>query len=549
MVFSFLIASCAVSKKPIGDSTQAAVNTIKAIPQFFEKQYPKPSISDTLKYIFSHLDPRKGNYSKLLRLYSKNDTNAIWNNDTVVTEGLKFLASAKNHGLNPNEYGYQLIDSLYRLINSEGKTSLKNYVRLELQLSHGLISYTEHLIHGKLNPNKYHPSWNYTRPYASNLDSVILQKIKENNIADLELQLEPENANYLALKKELQKYYALKSAGTVWKTIKYPGVTLKMGDSSLHVLQLKQRLKNQIAFNNSTSLIFDSDLEQALKTFQQMHGLTADAIPGKNTYEFLGWSIDRYMDALIVNLERARWLDNESINAAMLVNIPGYQLWFKDGNSLMFSARLVVGKPKNETPVFQSNLNYMVFNPCWTVPNSIATEKIIPKLLKDSLYLEKHNMFLGLNDVEQNMDSIDFSQLTTSNFHYKIYQRAGFYNALGKVKFMFDNSYSIYLHDTPSKQLFQKDRRALSQGCVRVQNAMDLAEIILTNQVNQKFTTEEYLKKGYPVKAYLQTPLPLSILYFTCFKNMETNQLQFFNDVYARDLRVLLDLEKKTVDF
>jgi murein L,D-transpeptidase YcbB/YkuD len=535
---------CAVTKQPSVDSTPVAKDSRIILPQYFEEAYPKTSLSDTLKYIFSHLDPRKSNYIELLGLYSKNDSNAIWTCDTLVNEGLKFLALAKNHGLNPVEYGYQLIDSLYRLINSGGKTSLENYVRLELMLSNGLISYSKHLVHGKLNPNKYHPSWNYNRRDTSILDSVIIQRIMENNIANLELQLEPRNANYTALKKELRKYYALKSERTEWKPLKYPGFIMKMGDSSLHVLQLKQRLKNQIAFNNSTSPVFDSDLEQALKTFQQMHGLTTDAIPGKNTYEFLSWSVDRYIEAMIVNLERARWLDNEAIDAAMLVNIPGFQLWFSDDNTLIFSTRLVVGKPKNETPVFQSHLTYMVFNPCWTVPNSIATEKIIPKLLKDSLYLEKHNMFLGLNDVEQNIDSIDMSQFTTEYFPYKIYQRAGLGNALGSVKFMFDNSYSIYLHDTPSKQLFQKDRRALSQGCVRVQNAVELAEIILANQVIQKFATTDYLKKGYPVKAHLQTPIALSIFYFTCFNNLENNQLQFFSDVYAKDLRVLLDMEK-----
>ncbi len=192
--------------------------------------------------------------------------------------------------------------------------------------------------------------------------------------------------------------------------------------------------------------------------------------------------------------------------------------------------------------MFASKLDYIVFNPCWTVPNSIASTSVLKGMKKDSLYLEKRNMFVCINGKEIASDNIHPEKYTSDNFPFTVFQRANENNALGQVKFMFENRYSIYLHDTPGKSLFSKPTRTFSHGCVRLENALQLSEIILKNDNNTK-SKESYLAKGFPVKVYLKNKIPLYLIYLTSHYDEKLNMVVFDKDVYTIDYKVAADLK------
>jgi murein L,D-transpeptidase YcbB/YkuD len=480
------------------------------------------------------------NLVELEPIYKQNEYQAIFNKRELIIEAISLIKLAEYHGLNQRDYGIEKIDGLFTIWESDNGNS-KLAAELDLMLMMGIKKFSAHLLYGKLNPQYFHDSWNFPHRTIENIDSVLLAKIKEGKVFELEHIFQPKQVAYTMLKHEYRNF--LKKEDVKSREIKYPEKRLRKGDLNTYVLELKQELFKKGFFHDSMSMVFNTALEKAIKTFQLKHGLTPDGIPGKETYKVLNWTEKRYLIALKTNLERLRWLPDSIDTKGILVNIPSAKLQLYTDTTLLFETKLIVGKTKNKTPIFQSEINYLVFNPCWTVPNSIATEKMLPKLKTDSNFLKHRNMFIGLNGVEQSSNDIDFNQYNEDNFPYKIYQRTGSGNALGKVKFMFPNSYSIYLHDTPNKYLFKKDYRAYSHGCVRVQNAMELANILLYTINNHKSSISYYLKKGYPEKVYLNHKIPLSIVYLTCWGDLKSSEVIFYNDIYFYDLTLLNALE------
>ncbi len=540
----FLTLGCSTTYSPKHETIQTQIPTADTIDKTvrpLKKTYPTKKVTNNIKLCFTeHYNTKYGlsekNIGKIEPFYTQTGFTPVWVNPKLIGNAIKLLKRSKYHGLNANCYKVNKIDSLFA-IWSNNIEDVEAATNLELLLTYNIILYTNNLLYGKLNPKTFHPGWALNKREVQNKNSVILSLIKNNNVLDIEYEFEPKLQVYKELKKEIYRLYRQKRNRFDEKTIKYPGFILAQPDSNHYVLELKQKLGSGNA--DSLNMVFDNELLSSIKAFQAKHGLNADGKPGRRTYKFLNWTTKRYIDAIKVNMERCRWLPNSIDNKGVVVNIPAYRLRLNTDSNTIFVTKLIVGKSKNETPVFQSKIDYLVFNPCWTIPNSIALKKMLPKIKRDSTYLQKRNMFVGLNGVEQNIDNIDFSQYTKNNFPYKIYQRNGTGNALGKVKFMFPNPYSIYLHDTPSKYLFNKDYRALSHGCIRVQNAMQLSKLILHKLDNNKTPLTVYLNKGYPEIVNLKKRIPLYILYLTCGISQKNGQLQFYNDVYAKDYKVL----------
>jgi len=538
----FLFVACNTTYQPTTDVGIQLSEKVEPTSQIKpENKYPY----DTVTKIISGFNADKIKFNLLdkqsiLKLYKKNKYQPLWVSDTLIVQGIQLIQGAKFHGLNPNDYGYQLIDSLYAIWQNKPN----NYTvvaELEMQLTRGVYVLSKHLLKGKLNPKEFHASWNYSGREIPNKDSVLLSLLKQERIKDIVPYFEPHYLAYKALKNELEYYYQKLDDTVNFKGISYPGFIPSFGDSNKYVAQLKKRLQ----ISDSLPYLYTQELNDAIKLFQIKHGLFPDGKPGNKTYEFLAWNSERYIHILKINLERYRWFDTNNLNRGIEVNIPAFKACLWNADSLILETSVIVGKRKNETPIFHSEIDYLVFNPCWTVPNSIALKKMLPKLKVDSLYLDKHNMFIGLNGVEQPISGINFNNYTEANFPYKIYQRTGSDNALGKVKFMFDNKYSIYLHDTPGKKLFLKDYRALSHGCVRVNNAMKLADNLLYIIDKHERSIPYYLKKGYPEKVYFSKPIPISLVYLTCNYSYNKHQVLFFNDVYIYDYKVLMALDKK----
>jgi murein L,D-transpeptidase YcbB/YkuD len=229
-----------------------------------------------------------------------------------------------------------------------------------------------------------------------------------------------------------------------------------------------------------------------------------------------------------------------------IVNIAKYQLYYSDSGKVTYSSKVMVGTDEKQTPVFRDKMEYIVFNPTWTLPQSIASKETLPKLKQDSLYLKKNNMHIINSKGEILSDSgIVWSNYTSDYFPFIIRQEPGPGNALGRVKFLFPNNYAIYLHDTPSKSLFAKEERAFSHGCIRVQNPLDLAEFILQKQ-DANWTMDSIKtiiadKETFTLR--LKRSIPIYIMYWTAGVD-EYDRLFFVPDVYGRDERILKALGK-----
>jgi murein L,D-transpeptidase YcbB/YkuD len=328
-------------------------------------------------------------------------------------------------------------------------------------------------------------------------------------------------SQYYNLKKGLKKYREIEKNGG-WGTITLnKGVkAIKPGDSAAAVAQVRERLyKEGYLKNNSGKKIFDNDLVDAVNAYDKRHNREIDSLITPSLVKELNVPVSDRIKTITVNMERCRWI-TPKLNTAkeyIAVNIPSYRLhYFQDGEPVLVS-KVVVGKELNKTVVFSGQMSYIAFSPYWNVPNSILENEIKPGIERDPDYLEKHNMEWVGNRVRQ---------------------KPGGSNSLGLVKFMFPNSNNIYLHDTPAKSLFNKEERAFSHGCVRVEKAKELAVLITKKHGNW---TEGKVDKAMHAQKEntfgIKDKIPVYIAYFTAWADEDGN-IAFFDDIYKRDNRL-----------
>jgi murein L,D-transpeptidase YcbB/YkuD len=285
--------------------------------------------------------------------------------------------------------------------------------------------------------------------------------------------------------------------------------------------------------------VYSDDLARGIRSFQARHGLETDGVIGPSTLEALNVPVETRIDQLRINLERARWVSGGIGKDFIIVNIAGFRAYLVDDGLVVWDTRVQVGTPFHQTPVFRDEMAYVVMNPTWTVPYSIATKEMLPRIQRDPDYF-KTRTFDVRNRAGENIDpeTIDWSQYSRRNFPYTFVQRPGPANALGRIKFIFPNKYSVYLHDTPSKSLFGRSERAFSHGCIRTQNPFDLAELLLGSAGWDRERIDAQIESAETRTVHLAEPLPVLMLYWTA--DIGPNGEHFFyKDVYERDQRVL----------
>lgn len=288
---------------------------------------------------------------------------------------------------------------------------------------------------------------------------------------------------------------------------------------------------------------FDGAMEEALMRFQARHGLNQDGLIGPATLAQLNVSPRERAEQIAVNLERLRWMNKDLGDRHVLVNQAGFEMQVVERGRPVFQSRVIVGQPDWETPEFSETMTHMVVNPTWYVPMSIARDEILPKLQEDPDYLAKRGMRL----VGADAGDINWHLITPDNFPGRVTQLPGDENALGSVKFMFPNRFSIYLHDTPNKQLFERDLRAFSHGCVRVEKPHEFAEYLLSGQVGDPGGYfDEVLAGGRERRIELERPLPVHLTYRSAWID-ENGVEQFRGDIYARDAKIARALESAGV--
>ena len=329
----------------------------------------------------------------------------------------------------------------------------------------------------------------------------------------------PVYRQYELLKKQLTKYQALEKSGQ-WSVITLPKKGSRLGDSAIIVTQVKTRLFKLEDFKGDTlNKSFNQALASAIESFQQRNGLLADGRLNAQTIAALNVPLKNRIKQIVVNMERSRWLPLHVAGDHLAVNIPEFKVHVYHSDSLLWSSNAIVGKAIHPTTQFYGAIKYVVFSPYWNVPPGILRNEIIPALKKDPNYLAKHHM-----------------EITGYNKWIPVIrQKPGKQNSLGLVKFLFPNSYNIYLHDTPTRSLFNETSRAFSHGCIRIENPQKLAGYLLRDRGNWgQDNIKMAMQNGKEKYVTLSKPVPVFIAYFTAFIDRD-NRLNFRKDIYNLD--------------
>jgi murein L,D-transpeptidase YcbB/YkuD len=315
---------------------------------------------------------------------------------------------------------------------------------------------------------------------------------------------------------------------------------------------LKKRLilsDDLTAYTADGGPLFDDTLYEAIVRFQRRHGLKPDGIVGPDTLSALNISAQRRLRQIEVNLERMRWLGRNLGHRYILVNIADFKLDLVDRDQRVMSMGVVAGKPYWNTPVFTEKMKYIIFNPWWSVPESITKEELLPKIQMNPGYLTQQKMKMfngwGKNAEEINTDTIKWDTISIETFPYIFRQEPGPLNPLGKIKFMLPNKFNIYLHDTPAKGLFSENSRAFSHGCIRVEGPLNLAEYLLQDDPDwDREKIGNAIEGGEETRIDLASPITVHVVYLTAWVD-DDDILHFRNDIYGRDDRLDKALRKK----
>ncbi|MBC7867407.1 MAG: L,D-transpeptidase family protein, partial [Gloeobacteraceae cyanobacterium ES-bin-316] len=343
-------------------------------------------------------------------------------------------------------------------------------------------------------------------------DSLITKKHKDGKY------YEDVNNSYKLLKDQLKNYTAIAKQGG-WTMITAQAKTIKKGSASADVLTLKKRLQITGDMAVDSSNIFDAGVEEGIRHFQTRFGYAPTGILTDGLIKDMNVPVLSRVKQLLLNMGRMQWMINEPAGQMIVVNIPEFILHVKDGKTKVFDMNVVVGKEGHNTMMFTGDLNQVVFSPYWNLPPSIVKKEIMPAMARNPNYLATHNM-----EITGNEGGIPV-----------IRQLPGDDNSLGKVKFLFPNSFNIYFHDTPAKSLFDKDKRAYSHGCIRLSDPAKMANYLLKDEGEwSPEKIDEAMNSGDEKYVKIKKAVPVLITYYTAWVD-DNGLLHFADDIYGHD--------------
>ncbi len=476
-------------------------------------------------------------------LYERFNYEPLWTNTKSIEQYFTVLTLIHEDGLNSDDYHTPLLKDIQGKINSTADPALQ--ANFDILLTDSLIRLGYHLLVGKVDPVELDSNWNMDRTVCDLAQILDLAgAITDGDIVNLVDTLRPQAPLYNHLKAALSQYRQYEKEGG-WLPVAN-GPVLKKGVTDSRVTELRKRLHatGDISGENLDSPFFDDAVTISVEHFQKRHGLKPDGIVGKQTLAALNIPVQDKINILLVNLERCRWILHDLPRQFVFVDIAGFQVKFFRQGKIIWQSRAQVGKTYRKTPVFKSDIKYLEMNPTWTVPPTIYQEDILPKVKKNPDYLKEKNMRVityGREVVDES--TINWSQYPKSTFPYLIRQDPGPTNALGQIKFMFANAHDVYLHDTPSKALFDSEERAFSSGCVRIENPFQFAEILLADNDISYERIVEIVEAKKTEKISLKTPVAIMLLYATATSDQQGN-IYFKKDIYDRDAAVLTGLQQ-----
>jgi murein L,D-transpeptidase YcbB/YkuD len=480
-------------------------------------------------------------------LYQRREFAPTWSPqaaDALIT----LVDTAESHGLDPEDYHQSALLRLRTRVDASEGRDTRSLADYDVVLSDALLRIAYHAIYGKVDPESLDSKWNITQhldPAISDPAATLQRIIDSGEIEPAIASLAPKGPVYFGLRRALRRYQNFAGAGG-WEPVP-DGPNLELGMSGPRVTALRRRLAatRDLTAADPDSDVFDAWVERAVRKFQARHRIDADGVVGAATIESMNVPADDRIDQIRVNLERARWVLHRLPGSFILVDIAGFHASYFVDDELAWSSRVQVGRPFRKTPVFRGDITYLEINPTWTVPPGILRKDILPRIREDLGYLAKNEMrVLDKSGAEIDPTTIDWNKIAAEGFPHRIVQSPGPHNALGRVKFMFPNPHLVFLHDTPSRALFERTDRAFSSGCIRVDQPFELAELLLDDpsrwsraQIDTAVEARETTRVNLPRK------VPVILLYWTVEVD-EDGEVHFKKDLYERDAALLAGLDE-----
>jgi len=509
---------------------------ISAISAFsLEKQNKDNLLETSLEVAISEFYPPS---NPIASFYIGRNFEPFWVKSERRLESLvSSISEAKLHGLPLSRYpSEELRQAIF-------ENDLSQKAKLELMATETFLLFAQDISGGILNPNKIDNNINVT-PERKDAKVLLASLTDSVNINLFFRSLFPSSSEYISLLSELKKLRETSLNGS-WGDLVPTDAVLAVGMTHDNVPILRKRLYNMgYPVYETHSRYFDEQLNDSVKRFQEYHGLNPDGVFGKRSIEAVNVPPKTRLMQVLVNLERMRWNNRDRGPEYVLVNQPNFQAYFKSENEKVWESRVVIGLPSNQTAEFNDTMTHMVVNPTWHVPKSIAVDEYLPLIQSDPNFLNDNEMVLMVRGTDTIIDSnlIDMQAFTPDNFPFLIKQIPSNINALGLVKFMFPNKFSIYMHDTPMKDLFFKDERTFSHGCIRLQEPFQFAYSLLRKQeVDPESKFQEVLQKEEETYINLSRKIPVYITYRTAFFD-DFGQVHYRADVYGRDALVYMAL-------
>ena len=489
----------------------------------------------------------------LFEVYQESGFEPIWvSGEGLGSKGMLLLNTLLNadlDGLAPEEY-YKTSE-IDELRTSEEPAKL---ARLDLALTDGYLRYVHDISEGRSKARLAFPElfaeagFPGFDPVAA-LETVVVAGSSEGLAGYFDL-LGPQHNYYKQLKDDLARYRAIELRGG-WPIID-SGQTLHPGDSDPRLSQIRKLLETvgDLETENAAENYYDPHTIAAVKRFQFRHGLTPDGVIGKKTRAAMNVPVAARIEQITLNLERWRWLDRQLGDTYVLVNIAGFDLKAVKSGRLKLEMPVIVGQLHHESPIFSDKIRYTEFNPYWNLTPHIARTETLAHLRRNPNYLaDKHIKLFsswGNDAIELDPLNIDWQSVTPRAMnHYKLRQEPGTWNALGTMKFIFPNKYSVYLHDTPNHDLFSAAKRAFSHGCIRLSDPAALAVFLLDGQKGSwdRQRVGNIVESGTRTIVTLPDRIPVHLTYLTAWHDDE-GTLRFSEDIYNRDKRLKKALVK-----
>lgn len=468
--------------------------------------------------------------------YRSNEFSPVWTGPGEADRArrsalLSAMQTASRHGLPPSRYDS---DRLYRILASVRTPRDRGLA--EVAMTKAFIRLARDMQSGALDPQAVDEGIKRKGIYRD--ATTYLSGIAESDHPRAYFRgLVPQTREYSRLMKEKIRLERLIENGGWGRAV--PASALEAGDTGDAVVALRDRLMAMGFLERTSTMVYDRNIEQAVQRFQAAHGLEPDGTAGSATIAELNKSPEQRLVSVLVAMERERWLNKERGSRHILVNLTDFSARIIDNDVITFETRAVVGANAldRRSPEFSDEMEHLVINPTWNVPRSIAVNEYLPQLQANP-GAAAHLRLYDWQGRQVSRANINFSAYNRNTFPFDLKQPPSPQNALGLVKFMFPNKYNIYLHDTPSKHLFQRARRAYSHGCIRLADPFEFAYAILARQEeNPKEFFHRILETGRETQVELDQKIPVHIIYRTAFTDAK-GQAQYREDVYGRDARI-----------